>query len=206
MRILNGYHNASSESEADRVRADHPDEAECILQYRTLGLITLTRGEACKSLLAHLINVHTHPALGDVLFKLPAIYTERVLALATPPFHENYRINELLARNLTPPYLSNEAEVKHVDLSSLNPTATPVLIMCSDGLIDLYSRRSRVKNITEAIRPWLISSTHQKSDNLAFDLLWDALGGDDGVEESSTIIRGMSRRRVDDTTVVVLRL
>jgi hypothetical protein len=31
--------------EADRVRGEHPAEAECIHQYRTLGLITLTRGE-----------------------------------------------------------------------------------------------------------------------------------------------------------------
>ena len=50
-------------------------------------------------------------AIGDTLFKLPPIYTERVFALATPPFHENYKVSQPLAKNLTPPYLSNRAEV-----------------------------------------------------------------------------------------------
>ena len=48
--------------------------------------------------------------------------------------------------------------------------------------------------------------TYEGSDNLALDLLWDALGGDKGVELSSKIVGGMSVRRVDDTTVVVLQL
>jgi len=42
---MSGHHNASNEAEADRVRAAHPDETECIQKYRTLRLITLTRGE-----------------------------------------------------------------------------------------------------------------------------------------------------------------
>ena len=32
-------------------------------------------------------------------FKLPPIYTERVLALATPPFHKNYKIDELIVHH-----------------------------------------------------------------------------------------------------------
>ena len=51
-----------------------------------------------------------------MLFKLPPIYTERVLALATLPFYEHYNIGELISRSSTSPYLSNRAEVKHVDL------------------------------------------------------------------------------------------
>ena len=70
-------------------------------------------------------------------FKLPPIYTERVLALATPPFHENYKIGELITRNRKPPYLSNPAEVKHVDIAATNPNPMPILILCSDGLCDL---------------------------------------------------------------------
>jgi len=42
-KILSGRHNTSNEVEADRVRAAHPNERECIHQHRTLGLITLTR-------------------------------------------------------------------------------------------------------------------------------------------------------------------
>ena len=75
-------------------------------------------------------------------FKLPPIYTESVLALATPPFHENYKIGELITRNRTPPYPSNRAEIKHVDLATVNSNPTPILILCSEELCDLYKRRS----------------------------------------------------------------
>jgi pyruvate dehydrogenase phosphatase len=139
-------------------------------------------------------------------FKLPPIYTERVLALATPPFHKNYNVSNLLARNLTPPYVSNRAEVEHVDLASLGPSAMPVLILCSDGLVDLYSRRSKMEDIAQAVQSWITASTCEGRDNLAADLLWDALGGNGGIEASSKIIRGMSNKRVDDTTVMVLQL
>jgi len=44
-KVLSRRHNARNKVEADRVRQEHPDEEECILQHRTLGLITLTRGE-----------------------------------------------------------------------------------------------------------------------------------------------------------------
>ena len=73
-------------------------------------------------------------AIGDMPFKLPPIYTERVLALATPPFHENYKIGELITRNRTPPYLSNRAEVKYIDLATMDSNSMPILILCSDGL------------------------------------------------------------------------
>jgi pyruvate dehydrogenase phosphatase len=139
-------------------------------------------------------------------FKLPAIYTECVLALATPPFHKNYNVSELLARNHTPPYVSNRAEVEHLDLASLGPSAMPVLILCSDGLVDLYSRRSKVEDIAQAVQSWITMSACEGSNNLALDLLWDALGGDGGIEVSSKIVRGMSKKRVDDTTVIVLKL
>ena len=43
--MLSSRHQAQDKVEADRVRGEHPNEAECIQQYRTLGLITLTRGE-----------------------------------------------------------------------------------------------------------------------------------------------------------------
>jgi serine/threonine protein phosphatase PrpC len=81
--------------------------------------------------------------------------------------------------------------------------AAPVLVLCSDGLVDLYSRYSKVEDIAQAVQLWITALTFER-DNLALDLLWDALGGDKGVEVSSKIVRGMSKGRVDDTTVVVL--
>jgi pyruvate dehydrogenase phosphatase len=144
-------------------------------------------------------------AIGDTQFKLPPIYTERVFSLATPPFHPNSKVSELLARNLTPPYLSNRAEVEHIDLAPLDPHGMPILILCSDGLVDLY-RRSKAGDMAQAIQLWLPASRCEASNNLALDLLWHALGGDKGIDLSSKIVRGTYNKRVDDTTVVVLRL
>ena len=140
-------------------------------------------------------------------FKLPPIYTERVLALATPPFHENYKIGELITRNRTPPYLSNRAEVKHVDLATLDPNSTPKLILCSDGLCDLYKRRSPMSALPKDVQLWLTTSYPLECrSNLALDLLWDALDGDGDVQAATKIVRGLPGRRIDDTTIVVIQL
>jgi pyruvate dehydrogenase phosphatase len=145
-------------------------------------------------------------AIGDMPFKLPPIFTERVLALATPPFHENYKIGELIARNRTPPYLSNRAEVKHVDIATAGPNHTLILILCSDGLCDLYNRRSSIGDLSKDVQLWLTTSPIECGRNLALELLWDALSGDGEVQAATKIVRGMPGRRIDDTTVVVIQL
>lgn len=43
--MLSKQHNASNETEASRVKAEHPNEAEAVQGIRTLGLITVTRGK-----------------------------------------------------------------------------------------------------------------------------------------------------------------
>lgn len=145
-------------------------------------------------------------ALGDFPFKLPSSYT-RIFSLATPPFHPNYGVEDLMRRNLTPPYLSNQAEVQHINLSALDHTAAPVLILGSDGLGDLYSRWTKERILADSIRPWLSRLDRNQSDNLALDLLWDSIGGDEDVERASKIVRRTtSGRRVDDTTIAVLQL
>ncbi|KAF8912072.1 hypothetical protein CPB84DRAFT_1742705 [Gymnopilus junonius] len=160
IRILSKRHNAGNEVEANRIRVEHPNEAECVHEGRVLGLITLTH--------------------------LPPIYSERVFALATPGFHKNYKVAELLARNLTPPYLSNRAEVKRINLTLLDPepNTSPMLILCSDGLCDLYSRRLKTGDdvIVQPVQQWLTKLDHEVDVNLALDLLWDALSGNNGAE------------------------
>ncbi|KAK0469233.1 protein serine threonine phosphatase 2C [Desarmillaria tabescens] len=186
VKILSAYHNCRNDAEADRVRAEHPGETECIYEYRTLGLITLTR------------------AIGDMPFKLPVIYARRVLALATPPFHPNYKIDALMARNLTPPYLSNQADVVHVSVDQPS-----VLILSTDGLINLYSRSSQVKNTADAAPLWFaaINRARQDSSNLALDLLWNVLGGDGEANLYSLMMQQQfNSRRVDDTTIIILPL
>jgi hypothetical protein len=80
-------------------------------------------------------------AIRDTQFKLPPIFIEYVLALATPLFRLNSKVSKLLVRNLTPLYLSNWVKVEHVDLALLGPNVMSVLVLCSDGLVDLHSRR-----------------------------------------------------------------
>lgn len=98
------------------------------------------------------------------------------------------------------------SEVEHFDLSSLSSDAMPVLILCSDGLSDLYSRRSQRCDIARNIEMWLTNLTPHDRGNLALNLLWDALGGNEELDTASKIIRGMPGRRVDDTTALVLQL
>jgi hypothetical protein len=78
--------------------------------------------------------------------------------------------------------------------------------MCSDGLIDLYSRHSTA-GISTAFQRWLTrtSVSGYFSDNLALDILVDAL---DGTEKANKMLSGesLSGRRVDDTTVIVVQL
>ncbi|KAF5348008.1 hypothetical protein D9758_010016 [Tetrapyrgos nigripes] len=177
VKLLTKQHNCMNQHEVDRVREEHPDEKECVKDYRTLGLITLTR------------------ALGDMPFKLPAIYTQRVFALATPPFHENYRFHEIIDRNRTPPYLSTAADIIHLRPSA--STTKPILILASDGLADLYAKTGK-GDITKALSSWLTKYTVKDETNAAVDLLFDVFGG---FQEN---VR--SKGRVDDITIVFLSL
>jgi hypothetical protein len=61
-------------------------------------------------------------------FKLPApMYAERVFALATPPFHKNYKIGELITRNRTPPCLSNLVIVLLVNWPEMDRKAVQLI-------------------------------------------------------------------------------
>ncbi|KAJ6588172.1 phosphatase 2C-like domain-containing protein [Mycena capillaripes] len=186
-KILSARHNCTNECEVARTRAEHPDEAECVNTEtrRILGLIAVTR------------------ALGDTLFKLPAVYTERVAPASMPPIHPNYDLKGLAARNLTAPYLSNIAEVTHV--APPQSDARRLLILASDGLINILSRSKNVRELSEAVALWLSAAVADvsKSSNMAVDLLWDSLQPQDGENLYKSILEGQYRGRVDDITIVV---
>ncbi|KAJ7599601.1 phosphatase 2C-like domain-containing protein [Mycena floridula] len=178
-------HNANSKQEADRIRADHPGEADCIVGGRTLGLTSSTR------------------ALGDMMFKLPAIYTERVFAVSKPLLHEGFPVHALIARNITPPYLSNEAQISHLGFSVLKE---PFLILYSEGLADLCSKTPNL-NLERGMQRFFanaVTDVLRQGDHLAVEVLWAALGGNDKAATGSMEIT--SAGRVDDATVLVLRL
>ncbi|THU82130.1 hypothetical protein K435DRAFT_872634 [Dendrothele bispora CBS 962.96] len=134
-------------------------------------------------------------------FKLSSIYTERVFALATPPFHENYRFQDLISRNMTPPYLSTTADIVHHRPS----TANPVLVLASDGLIDLFSKTKKTSDITQALSSWPITTDGQNTLNLDrnIDILFDALDGFTKNGLFSELVPGESSvGSIDDTTVI----
>jgi pyruvate dehydrogenase phosphatase len=145
--------------------------------------------------------------MGDMLFKLPAVYTERVAPLSLPPMHPNYDLKGLAVRNITPPYLSNLADVVHLPpRDSGSAPRRHVLIMASDGLFNLCSTTKNVRLLSEAAPLWCSAAfVSGDTGNMAMDVLWDALQGS-GSNLYEKIISGEYGRRVDDTTIVVCSL
>ncbi|KAJ7982818.1 phosphatase 2C-like domain-containing protein [Mycena polygramma] len=188
--ILSARHNCSNENEVARIKAEHPGETECVdtETRRVLGLIAVTR------------------ALGDTLFKLPAVYTERVAPVSLPPIHPNYDLKGLAARNLSPPYLSNIAQVTHVPPPQSD--VRRLLIMASDGLNGMLSRSKNVCELSEAAELWSAAAVSDASGtgNMAVDVLWDALHTENGENLYESMIAGQYRGRVDDITVIVYPL
>lgn len=146
--------------------------------------------------------------MGDMLFKLPAVYTKRVAPLSLPPMHPNYDLNGLAARNITPPYLSNLADFVHI--SPPQPGVLPrrrILILASDGLFSIFSRTKNVYQLYDAAPLWCSAAfSTTEGGNRAVDIMWDSLQGSDGDNLYQRIISGKYGRRVDDTTIVVFPL
>lgn len=111
-----------------------------------------------------------------------------------------------MSRNRTPPYLSNQADVRHVNLKHLG-NANRFLIMCSDGLVDLYMKEeTRAAPLEILVDQWVSTvASCTGDDNKALRLLRDALGGDEA-NVSRMLTRESTTRWVDDTTILVQRL
>jgi len=188
-KLLSSFHNGYEKAEVNRIREEHPGESECILDDRVLGAIAVTR------------------AVGDFIFKLPRDYADRVFKNTELGFNLSSRPEEFLKRNLTPPYLSNRAHVVHVDLSSLQATDAH-MIMCSDGLLDIYDDKGF--DLDDMIPVWsdIVVSGKQRDakQNLALLLLRESIGGQDLEKISQTMTVDLGFRWMDDTTILVQRL
>ncbi|KAF8622365.1 hypothetical protein AX15_007095 [Amanita polypyramis BW_CC] len=188
-RLLSSFHNGGEPSEVKRVREEHPGEPECVLNGRVLGAIAVTR------------------AVGDFIFKLPRTYADRVFKNVEPGFNLSARPEEFLRRNLTPPYVSNDAHIVHVDLASLRATEAHV-IMCSDGLLDLYEDNGF--DLDKMAPKWsdiiVSGKQHDAKQNLALLLLREGIGGQDLEKISRTMTVEICFRWMDDTTILVQRL
>ena len=117
----------------------------------------------------------------------------------------------------TPPYLSNAPDVYHRDFSAEARTAgAPLqraLILCSDGLTDLYhgyTPQEMAGEWVQVVGRELDASSgpspSQPRANLALSLLREAIGGSDTQLVSRNLTVEMEERWMDDTTIIVQRL
>ncbi|EIW82990.1 protein serine threonine phosphatase 2C [Coniophora puteana RWD-64-598 SS2] len=189
--LLSANHNGAEKSEVDRIRSEHPGEEEVVLRDRVLGAIAVTR------------------AIGDHLFKLPRVYTQRIFENCKPGFRLSTPLPDFLGRNKTPPYLSAVPDVQHVALSA--DSVQRFLMLCSDGLTDLYrysvnQQISTLQQVADRVVEQLTSEKASGADNKALALLRDAFGGDDDDCVSQLLTVEMTSRWIDDTTILILPL
>lgn len=120
-------------------------------------------------------------------------------------FQFNKKIHEFLGRNLTPPYLSNQADTHHASIKGKEAC----LLLCSDGLSDLYKHKTSDPEKLAEIYFQALSEPLQEdgeSTNLANHLLRHALGGDDTEKVSRSMTVEMEYKWMDDTSIVVEKL
>jgi pyruvate dehydrogenase phosphatase len=153
--------------------------------------------------------IFPEPAIGDHLFKLPTIYTERVFLNAKAGFQISNKISDFIDRNLTPPYISSQADVRHTEITF----DEGYLILCTDGLLDLCEGSDLDLDQTAdgwvqlvAKRGQLEGNGPHVGPNLALCILRDALGGDDHEKVSRQMTVEMTGRWMDDTTILVQNL
>ncbi|TBU29547.1 protein serine/threonine phosphatase 2C [Dichomitus squalens] len=197
--IVNSIHNGSNPGELARIRAEHPGEPDCVWNNRVLGFLAPTR------------------SLGDVWLKLPAVYAELVFKYMDADWFSPESMQPHVPRIRTPPYLSNTPDVYHYDFSAIaqKPSAPSqrALILCSDGLTDLYdgyTPQEMADEWVQVIGRELDSSSgpnpSRPSRNLALSLLREAIGGSDTQLVSRNMTVEMEERWMDDTTILVQRL
>ncbi|KAA1466523.1 protein serine/threonine phosphatase 2C [Dentipellis sp. KUC8613] len=182
VEILSANHNGNNPREEQRVRDAHPGEPECMLRNRVLGSIAVTR------------------AIGDHLYRLPRVWTERVFLECAEGFRTHTVVRDFIVRNMTPPYLSNVAEMRHAELGR----GENVLVMCSDGLTDLYYADQN--ELQKTAKEWFSVLDRRKEANAALRLLREGLGGNDRERVAQMMTVEMFERWMDDTTVIVQRL
>ncbi|OCH93119.1 protein serine/threonine phosphatase 2C [Obba rivulosa] len=194
--LINSLHNGSNPQEVRRIRSEHPGEPDCVRCERVAGFLAPTR------------------ALGDAWLKLPATYTYQVFHNIEADWIARHDIRACVPRLLTPPYVSNQPDIFHRRLrppSGHGGAVDGFLILCSDGLQDMYDGLSEQRMADE----WVgvigreIDANPRGSRgrvNLAMSLLRDALGGNDTRLVSRNLTVEMEERWVDDTTIVVQRL
>lgn len=186
--ILSDNHNGNNPAEADRIRQQHPDEPECIFDDRVFGNLAVTR------------------AVGDHAFKLSRIYTDKIFLNVEPGFRVPAAIKSFIPRNMSPPYVSNLASVRYVDLHAQS-SCDYFILMCSDGLVDLYTDDpDRAEPLTSLVQKWVEIVGDVVRDDIQeamLGLLRHALGAEDVDSVSRMLTVDMPVAYMDDTTIVL---
>ncbi|KAI0633397.1 protein serine/threonine phosphatase 2C [Trametes polyzona] len=220
--VLNSIHNGSNPGELERIRAEHPEEADCTWNNRVLGFLAPTRGASAVPPLRVFFT------LGDAWLKLPAVYAELAFRHLEADWLSSEVMEPHVPRIRTPPYLSSMPDVYHVPLRNgeraerngqVRGNAAPprILILCSDGLSDLYDGYSFQEMADEWVQvvgqeldaaagPRGAHASGNARSNLALALLREAIGGADTELVSRNLTVEMEERWMDDTTIVVQRL
>jgi len=189
--LLTSNHNCDNDAEVSRVVSEHPGEPECVLDRRVLGALAPTR------------------CIGDIPFKLPSEFTRKILYNIFPGYRDTSAWDEFLDRNISPPYITAEPEITH---RTLRPnTDNGFLILCSDGLADLWSttfsdEQSMVDEWGRLAAEVVNKEGTSGKTNLALKLLRHSIGGDDAKSVSRVLTLDMNTPWIDDTTIVVQTL
>ncbi|KAL1735437.1 phosphatase 2C-like domain-containing protein [Schizophyllum commune] len=167
---LSANHNGIEPDEAARVRAEHPGEEGAMLNDRVRYLFSLPR----------ILTDPPTPALGDYFCKYPPDFVRRVLVASDPNLKFSAtKVDDFLARLLTPPYVSAQPEVRCVrigtgsatanDAHSTPPPAEQLLVMFSDGLpecvLDDFSTAEPYLQVLPRILDRALRSTAEASFN-----------------------------------------
>jgi pyruvate dehydrogenase phosphatase len=205
VEFITTEHNGDNDAEIERVCREHPGEPECVVNRRVLGALAPFRGR--HSCIQKSIADSEPLGLGDVPFKQPPSFTRRILYNLAPGFSDTAPWEICLARNLTPPYISAEAEITHRRIERGVPTRPHYLILASDGFTELcrVSRRERVL-AAWAAREAAAYAHPPVQGNLASRLLRQALGGENRAGVSCMLTLDMETPWVDDTAIVVQTL
>lgn len=155
--------------------------------------------------------MHPHFCLGigDIPFKQPSEFTRKILYNVFPGYRDTSAWDEFLDRNISPPYITAEPEITHRKLCP--NTDNGFLILCSDGLADLWS--TSFSDEQRMVDEWgrVVAEVVNKEGmsgktNLALKLLRNSIGGEDIRSVSRVLTLDMNTPWIDDTTIVIQTL
>ena len=131
------------------------------------------------------------------------MYTEKIFLNARPGFRVPRVVQQLTARNKTPPYVSSVPEVQH---KKLDKSVTNKVIVATDGLRDLYE--GRLTATEDLIKRW-VGVVMEEDDGFgghkALSLASDGLG-EELDTKSMRLTIDLDQAWLDDTTIVVITI